>query len=180
MKIVRIFENRNKLLAVYDSDLEIDELRKLQQRWKNVSVLRNYFIENKEYLENDFWKRKDVKKIVASTVRFSEELFRRIYEFSKDDKSADLDELFRDLWEKSYGEKSLTSTKISKSWLRIYALRISGNEYIITGGAIKLTQTMQGHPDTAEELEKLYQCRNYLVQNNYYDYNEIETLILGE
>ena len=41
------------------------------------------------------------------------------------------------------------------SWLRIYAIRIEPNVYIVTGGAIKLTATMQEREHTQKELDKL-------------------------
>jgi hypothetical protein len=33
--------------------------------------------------------------------------------------------------------------------------------YLITGGAIKMSQKMESHPDTAIELVKLANARNY-------------------
>lgn len=38
------------------------------------------------------------------------------------------------------------------SWLRIYGIRIEPNVYIVTGGAIKLTATMQEREHTQKEL----------------------------
>lgn len=55
------------------------------------------------------------------------------------------------------------------SWLRIYAIRIEPNVYIVTGGAIKLTATMQEREHTKRELDKLNTCRDFLKQNGVFD-----------
>ena len=55
------------------------------------------------------------------------------------------------------------------SWLRIYAIRIEPNVYIVTGGAIKLTATMQEREHTQKELDKLNACRDFLKQNGVFD-----------
>lgn len=43
------------------------------------------------------------------------------------------------------------------------------NVYIVTGGTIKLTATMQDREHTQIELDKLNTCRNYLQQNGIFD-----------
>ena len=55
------------------------------------------------------------------------------------------------------------------SWLRIYAIRLEPNVYIVTGGAIKLTRTMQEREHTAIELRKLNRCKNFLQANGVFD-----------
>lgn len=87
-----------------------------------------------------------------------------------------LDELFKPL--------ALTDTRLSElsrekarnwnrerhaSWLRIYAIRLEPNVYVVTGGAIKLTRTMQEREHTAIELEKLNLCREFLRNNGVFD-----------
>ncbi len=55
------------------------------------------------------------------------------------------------------------------SWLRIYALKVGESTYIITGGAIKLTATMQEREQTLEELKKMELVRNYLLSEGVVD-----------
>ena len=55
------------------------------------------------------------------------------------------------------------------SWLRIYAIKLEPGCYIITGGAIKLTRTMQEREHTLKELDKMEQVRNYLINNQAID-----------
>lgn len=55
------------------------------------------------------------------------------------------------------------------SWLRIYAIRIDPGIYVITGGAIKLTRTMQEREHTLIELIRMEKVRNYLIDNGISD-----------
>ena len=48
------------------------------------------------------------------------------------------------------------------SWLRIYAIRIEVNLFVVCGGAIKLTPTMNTRDHLILELYKLECTRNYL------------------
>ena len=55
------------------------------------------------------------------------------------------------------------------SWLRIYAIRLEPNVYVVTGGAIKLSRTMQEREHTALELDKLNRCKAFLKANGVFD-----------
>lgn len=55
------------------------------------------------------------------------------------------------------------------SWLRIYAIKLARGIYIVTGGAIKLTATMQEREYTAKELDKIEKVRNFLLAENIID-----------
>lgn len=72
-------------------------------------------------------------------------------------------------------QKSKAYGTIRKSWLRIYAIRINAETYIITGGAIKLTRTMQERPHTNDQLKRLTQVRDYLIREGF-DETDIEEI----
>ena len=55
------------------------------------------------------------------------------------------------------------------SWLRLYAIKLTSGVYIITGGAIKLTATMQEREHTRKELVKMDKVRRYLLEENIID-----------
>ena len=55
------------------------------------------------------------------------------------------------------------------SWLRIYAIKLDDNVFLITGGAIKLTHLMEEREHTLEELKKMEQVRRYLIDNGVFD-----------
>ena len=55
------------------------------------------------------------------------------------------------------------------SWLRIYTIKLEPGCYIITGGAIKLTRTMQEREHTLAELNKMELVRNFLLGGDAID-----------
>lgn len=55
------------------------------------------------------------------------------------------------------------------SWLRIYAIKLDPGIYVITGGAIKLTRTMQEREHTLVELARMEKVRNFLIEKNISD-----------
>lgn len=52
-------------------------------------------------------------------------------------------------------------------WL--HALKLQDGNYIITGGAIKLTKTMQEREHTLRELYRQEQVRNFLLSHDIID-----------
>ena len=77
------------------------------------------------------------------------------------------------------GKEKAKGTKSSRhdSWLRLYAIRFDRNSYLVTGGAIKLTRTMQEREHTLEELRKLEKVRNFLLSEGAYDIDGFYDLI---
>lgn len=63
------------------------------------------------------------------------------------------------------------------SWLRIYAIRLDPGIYIITGGAIKLTRTMQEREHTLVELAKMERVRRYMLENNIVDMDSFQDFL---
>ncbi|NEW80764.1 MAG: hypothetical protein GZ094_00135 [Mariniphaga sp.] len=72
----------------------------------------------------------------------------------------------------------LAKQKSKRRWLRLYALRIDTNTYVITGGAIKLTHKMEGRLHTEKELIKLDKCRNYLKDQGVIDVDSFNELVI--
>lgn len=62
-----------------------------------------------------------------------------------------------------------TTIGCNASWLRIYAIKLEPGCYIITGGAIKLTRTMQEREHTLAELTKMEKVRSYLLNGGAID-----------
>jgi hypothetical protein len=84
-----------------------------------------------------------------------------------------LDDLFKDLHNGIAVELSPTKAyginRNRNSWLRLYAIKLGKNVYIITGGAIKLTKTMGEREHTRFELTKLKKCQDYLKETGVCD-----------
>ena len=67
-------------------------------------------------------------------------------------------------------EKARLKNMVSHpSWLRLYAIKLTPGVYIITGGAIKLTATMQEREHTRKELVKMDKVRRFLLEENIID-----------
>ena len=60
--------------------------------------------------------------------------------------------------------------------MRIYAIKLDKDVFVITGGAIKLTRTMQERAHTQRELERLERVRNFLLEEGAVDVDGIKTL----
>ena len=111
-----------------------------------------------------------MEQAVKDTLEDIEKIIDIIYE-----NSPDLDAFFQPL-----GEKDIHILKLQKnkgkpyhfghpSWIRIYALKLESNVYVITGAAIKLSEKMQEKECTKVELKKIEQCRNFLLSEDVFD-----------
>jgi len=103
-------------------------------------------------------------------------------EIGHEDPFEALQTLFRPLNDMDSGLHPLQRSKgrlKGKSWLRIYAVRIDKNLYVVTGGAIKLTKTMEERDHTNEELNKLNHVVDYLRGRGLVNEKEFARLELG-
>lgn len=120
-----------------------------------------------------YFKITDVNQAIYDTIEDSERLQCLIMDISPD---ANLDQIFRPLENQRMTEMllgkeeaRLRNTPAHASWLRIYAIKLEPGIYIITGGAIKLTRTMQEREHTLVELAKMERVRRYMLDNNIVD-----------
>ncbi len=157
MNIFSIFDD-NSLFVVKYKDEEYDELERLFNLWTDVEYLEEFFHENKENLQ---YFKVSVEEAVLITIQEAEKL--------EDLISGEVLLPFVSLHNSSFGVHELSEQKARFRWLRIYALRIENEVFLITGGAIKLTRTMQDNPITEKELAKLKQCINFLKENGVFD-----------
>ncbi len=189
MNIVRIFaHDKNRLLSIQFEDSDTDEFTKAFKQWQDVEYLEQFFETNKHDLGAGFYNNIGVKDAVLNTIKESrefEEYIRKIAKKGADEKEPNLNRLvFRTLnnyetvlkhqKSKAYGLKS-------KSWLRIYAIRISADIFVVSGSVIKLTGKMKERDHTKKELEKLKKTAQFLKSIGFedaddYGFIEINTL----
>lgn len=161
-----------RLWAVrYDGEVD-NALYITFDRWNDVNWLRTFFKNNLEDLTS-YFKITDVNQAIYDTLDDAERLQCLIMDISPE---ANLDELFRHLEPSRMRETVLGKEKAKvdnrqqhASWLRIYAIKLSNGIYIITGGAVKLTATMQERQHTLDELVKMERVRNFLLSENTVD-----------
>ena len=138
---------------------------------------------NKSYFQNDFWRdRMNVEKAtlqVLEEAEAMEDFFFELNENTKGDKKPDFDSVFHYLdgkykyellWQpmKSYGN-------YNPSLLRLYAIKLQEpNTYLITGGGIKLADTIQNSPDLKDHVfQNIDKVRQYLRENGILDSEDL-------
>lgn len=162
MRIVTIFAG--KLFACHYDNEEDDELRRLLLLWNDPFYLYQFFILN----QKDVPKNKSVDFLVNQIIDNANEIDDMLYEIILNEQR-DLGEFFKPLRNSEYRIVELSKQKGRNNYLRIYALKIDVNCYVITGGAIKFTHLMQNSPHTAIELTKIEKCRDFLEENDVRD-----------
>ena len=170
MKFDDIVGNRRLWAVKYDGD-EMNVLTLLFQQWSDIEWLVEFFASNMVDLERNF-QITSVDRAIYDTLVDVEEFECMILDLAED---SDLDKMFRPLNNMRTSELLLGKEKAKgrrethPSWLRLYALRLEKGVYLITGGAIKLTYTMQERSHTLKELERMEEVRNHLIDNGVTD-----------
>ncbi len=171
MKYEKILEDGRLWAVKYDEDND-NILQILFDQWEDPVWLRDFFVKNISDLSS-YFKITDVNQAIFDTLEDRERLQCLILDISPD---ADLDLIFRPLNNNRTHEMLLGKEKARpkrsfkhSSWLRIYAIKLEPGIYIVTGGAIKLTATMQEREHTLQELIKMENVRNHLLFENIVD-----------
>jgi len=171
MKFDKILDN-NTLWAVCYDNAKDNALQILFEQWSDPEWLVEFFLSNMADLTS-YFKITDINQAIYDTIDDSQRMQCLILDISPD---ADLDKLFRPLENSRTSEMLLGKEKakiknrpIHASWLRIYAIKLEPGCYIITGGAIKLTRTMQEREHTLLELKKMGAVRQLLLDGGAID-----------
>lgn len=171
MTFDEITENGKLWAAHFDGETE-NELSKVFAKWNDTDWLYVFFEQNIADLSS-YFKITDITQAVMDTIDDSHELECVLLDLSPD---ADLSMLFRPLNNNEASDVLLQKEKARlkyrfkhSSWLRLYAIKLATGIYIITGGAIKLTATMQEREHTRIELAKLEKVRRYLIDTDITD-----------
>jgi len=171
MTFDKILENNTLWAVRYDGDKD-NALFTLFEQWNDPEWLVNFFLENISDLTS-YFKITDINQAIYDTIEDSHKLQCLILDISPD---ANLDLLFRPLENNRTSEILLGKEKARiknrpqhASWLRIYAIKLEPGCYIITGGAVKLTRTMQERAHTLAELNKMETVRNFLIDGGAID-----------
>jgi hypothetical protein len=175
MKVMCIFEllgAKGKLYAVQFEGEELNKqgevqhaFSKLRSEWSDPNWFRSFF---KEFRQDyyHFYGSDNLNSLVKEALEFADDLFEDLASHAI---SGDLDSLFKPLENiekgQAYEMQKLKAKGLErKSYLRIYAVRFR-DEFVITGGAIKLTRSMKDRPHTKSELVRLEAVVQFLKQN---------------
>ncbi len=163
MKIVSIFGA--KLFAFHFKGEANDEFNRVLDEWNDPDWIIWFLKEN----AGDLPPGKDIEDFANEIMEAATQLDETIWHLSTD-KGKSLDGFFKPLSNNEYrADVELSLKKGRETYLRIYAIKIESNCYVVTGGAIKLTLRMEERTHTAQELIKLDRGRAFLKENGVFD-----------
>ena len=157
MEFICKFED--KLFALKQKGKKLDEYDSIKYNWSDIGILEKFAdkhnIVNFSAFVDDI--QSDLYKII--------EIFYKIRY-----KNEKLEYYFKQLSPSDFKNKLPSKRKINNlKYLRVYAIKIDEECFIVTGSAIKLHRTMQEQEETLNELLKLNKVQNYLINNDIYD-----------
>ncbi len=157
MKIISIFADQ---LFAFHYDGEADnEYDRCMELWTDINFLKKYAQDNGI---------KNTTKFVNEVLEDAEQIQDFLEDINQNKEPFGF--YFEPLQESEFKKVlALQKGKIKRNILRYYAIKLDDNCFIITGGAIKMSQKMQDHPDTDNELRKLNKAREYLRKNGVFD-----------
>lgn len=137
----------------------IDEFERNFELWSNPMYLYDYFERNQVYLSVKFWRAFSIEDAARITKQ-------KAFEFEEllTEKNTNIESLFQPLDNRTIHFTEIIKGKSKYDWLRLYAIKIDSNRFLITGGAIKLTHKMEDHESTRDELKKLEKTKKFLVE----------------
>ncbi|HBZ26133.1 MAG TPA: hypothetical protein DEO54_07825 [Rikenellaceae bacterium] len=171
MELITIFADL--LYSVKFNKKGDHEFVKIFNQWQDPEMLFDFFETNKRDLNSGFFGKITVEEAVMITIDDANYLEDLLLFCSKNGGKSALDIFFKnDLYDnpkitelvpkKGYGKRK-------RSWLRLYAIELSKECYVVTGGAIKLTRTLQERAHTKKELMKIEKCIDFLKENGIYN-----------
>ena len=184
MKILPTFTEQNQgICTILIRKDGVDELEYLEEIWNDTEYLLRFFTERKNDLAKGIYSKYTVHEAVLKTINDANTLFDQLYEIAEKgftDPTDNLSQMFQPLHERDknllqpYEQCKAYGIKIKDGWLRLYAIRLDHNTFIITGGGIKLVRTMQEDKLLDQELQKLKNTQQYLIEQGILDVDDIE------
>ncbi len=172
---------QNKLYALAGADGS-DVFHQCFQQWQDVTQLHDFFSTNPASLAYyGMGKKEAIKKILHEAEQFEYDLLTIA---RQKETNTSLDQLIftalhlKDdfktpfLQSKAYGKETIPC------FLRLYAIRLNDGCYIVVGGLIKTTRSLQESEEGQAMLDKLFEVAGFLKENNYEDAYNISELIL--
>ena len=184
MEIVEIY--KDWLYSIQFDESDLNEYRRIFKEWHDLDYLVSFFEENKDMIDSPFWKNAGLnpdtpEKSASRVIEEANELESYIRELVLNMKSGDkpdfdmyfhfLEGKYKCLWSlapmKSYG--------VAKpSMLRLYAIKLDSNCYLIVYGGIKLGDTIQNSPVLKDNvIKKIDKVLEFLRSNGITDGDDL-------
>lgn len=180
MEIVSIYPPF--LYSIQYDGVNENEFDRLFQQWNDLGYVVQFMVDHNDLLANPIWLRiaepEDAAKQVLKEAEGLENLLTDLCKNTADGETPDLDSHFKYLEGKYKFEleyQPMKSYGIGRpSLLRMYAIRMQSNTYLITGGGIKLADTIQNSPDLKEHvLQNIDRVKVWLRENGILDSNDM-------
>lgn len=175
MNFVRIFDDEDFLLSTHYQGEKLDEFSKLFHQWTDTKYLHDFFSTNEDDLKRPYWEGITIEQAIIETrketIKFGKYL-KSISKRPQNERISIFSRFFKPL-DKQLDLPFLAKKKVygirKKTWLRLYALKVGDDMFIITGGTIKLIDNMIDRDHTNIELKKLDICRQFLISEKIVD-----------
>jgi len=146
----------------------LDCMELFNDRMTDAEFLKTYFTQNENKLKY-YQQTKIIREAVIETteeIDFINEELTRLAKSGKQYRSGEhLSTLFVPLDNRKgvieFGPAKAKGHPHFTPWIRLYAIKLDTNEYVITGGGIKLVKRMEDDPELAIELKKLKVAESY-------------------
>lgn len=180
MDIVDLFPPYIFCMRYGDGD-NPDEYHRLFKLWWDLDYLIDFFEKHSPAMNVDFWG--DLVDPELASERTIDEAYafedyiEKLNRNTAHGVKPDFDDLFKPLDGefgyiyirtpmKAYGTKN-------PSLLRLYAVKLASNCYLITGGGIKYCRKMEDSPELKAEIEKIKKVRSFLQSLGIEDAEDI-------
>lgn len=182
MDIVEIIPNRIYSIK-YDDEDTTEYYRLFNKEWTDLDFLMDFFQSHSEFTENEYWGfLGNDPEIAAARVledaNMLEPHLKELAENSENGERPDLETYFKPLNGKYGYDIEHIPVKgygvLESTFLRLYAIRLEANCYLIVYGGIKLNSSIQNSPGLQENVfRKIDKVKQYLVDECIIDKDDI-------
>ena len=180
MEIIEIYSPY--IYSIQYDGQEDNEFDRLFSDWMDVERISDFMERNKEYLKASVWAKvpepESATRQVLNEAEDLVSLFDELAVNTQNGNKPDFDSHFHYLEGKYKYELQYQPMKSYSNGhpalLRIYAIKMDKNTYLITGGGIKLADTIQNSPDLKEHvLQNIDRVRDWLKANGIMDSDDM-------
>ena len=179
MEIEEIY--KPNIYSIKYNGQELCEFDRLFDAWNDITEVVEFMQAHQAYLNNPVWGEQYTPISAARKVRDEaielEDLFYNLCKNTDQGKTPDFDSYFKFLGGKYHVYEYIPMKSYGTgrpSFLRIYAIKLKNNLYVITGGGIKLADTIQDSPDLQNHvIQNIDKVRAWLIQNGIMDEQDL-------
>ena len=177
MGISEIFPHH--LYSFHYDGQEENEFRRLFSEWNDIDYLLSFFRQHISFLDKDIWSEfenepENAAKSVIIDANKLEPYIQELEENTKNGKKPDFDSFFQPFDGKYTYVIELVPMKAygmnKHTFLRLYAIKLDDNCYLIIYGGLKLGRSVQDSPILKDNvIKKIDWALYYLKQEGIYD-----------